>query len=93
MLNLLTFISGCSTFATISGGNNPNKFNCRGDVVPRVYSGIFNDFSYLKRGSPGNGIVLVDLPFSFIADTVVVPYTIYTQLRYGNLCNSAPEKN
>ncbi len=31
---------------------------------------------------------LIDLPFSLVADTAILPYTIYRQSRYGNIKNS-----
>jgi uncharacterized protein YceK len=33
--------------------------------------------------------LVYDLPFSFVADTAVLPYTLVTQAKYGNLCQKA----
>jgi hypothetical protein len=29
---------------------------------------------------------LLDLPVSLVADTVILPYTIYEQIKYGDIC-------
>jgi uncharacterized protein YceK len=73
--------------ATLAGGTQPDKFDCSNDVViPRVYSGVANDIRFLTGNYGDKGFVFWDLPFSLIADTLVLPYTLYSQIRYGNLC-------
>lgn len=38
-------------------------------------------------------ISILDLPASFAADTVVLPFTIYEQIRYGDVCkNNQPNQ-
>ena len=80
--------------ATLAGGANPDKFDCDGkNTIPRVYSGVSNDMRFLHNGAgEDTGIVIFDFPFSLIADTLVLPYTIYTQSKYGNLCDAKNEK-
>lgn len=71
------------------------------DSIPRVYSGVVLDFCSLVGGphkSIGPGFhtsafqdpvsVLVDMALSGIADTVVLPYTIYQQGTKGNIPKS-----
>jgi tetratricopeptide (TPR) repeat protein len=53
-------------------------FNCGGDTGE--LSGINNLFSLIV--SP---VILVDIPLSFIADTVMLPYTIPKQKKEGNI--------
>jgi len=84
---LAAVASGCSTVATLVGGAVPERYDCTdAQFVPRVYSGVFNDVAILRSDAADKGIVVWDLPFSFVADTVVLPYTVYAQIRYGNLC-------
>ncbi len=73
--------------ATLAGGIHPNEFRCDPEYnIPRVYSGIANDIRFLRGNYQDKGLVFWDLPFSLVADTVVLPYTICTQAMYGNLC-------
>lgn len=93
-------VSGCSTVATLSGAHNQQKgvsseyaFRCDPNyTIPRVYSGVANDLRYLRGEYPNKGVVVFDLPFSFIADTIVLPYTIFTQINHGNLCDKNLEE-
>ncbi len=88
LLILIVLLTGCSTVATISAGTDPIKFECDEKyTITRVYSGISNDIRFLRGEYSDKGVVIWDIPFSLVADTVVLPYTIYTQARYGNLCN------
>ena len=87
-LPLLVILPGCSTVATIAGGSDPSKFQCDEKyTITRVYSGISNDIRYIRGDYSDKGIVIWDIPFSLVADTVALPYTIYTQSKHGNLCN------
>ncbi len=74
--------------ATIAGGNNPENFSCHNScTVSRVYSGLSNDICFLKGEYQDKGLVFWDIPFSLVADTVFLPYTVYTQAKHGNLCD------
>ncbi|MBI3563285.1 MAG: YceK/YidQ family lipoprotein [Gammaproteobacteria bacterium] len=85
--SILLALSGCSTFATIAAGSNREKFDCDEKyTIPRVYSGVFNDIRFLRGNYPDQDVVVLDFPFSLVADTIVLPYTAYTQAAYGNLC-------
>lgn len=86
-LSIPLTLSGCSTLATIAAGTDTEKFVCDAKyTIPRVYSGVFNDIRYLRGNYPDQGVVVLDFPFSLVADTVALPYTAYTQAAYGNLC-------
>jgi len=53
---------------------------------PRIYSGTIGD-GYCVTHDPSGQIgffCLLDLPLSLAADTVVLPYTAYQQVHYGN---------
>lgn len=79
--------AGCSTAVTLIGGSQDSRFSCGGATIPRIYSGLFNDIRFLSDNSPDKGLVAFDVPFSVAADTAVLPYTVATQLIYGNLCS------
>ena len=79
--------AGCSTFATLGGDLRLDKLQCdEGYTIPRVYSGLANDIRFLRGNYQDKGLVVFDAPFSLAADTILLPYTIYRQVRYGNLC-------
>jgi len=69
--------------------------NCK--EIPRVYSGVFYNLCLLnstknsksKSGFhielPGVPSIILDTVCSAVSDTVVLPYTIYTQVNDGNI--------
>lgn len=68
----LTSGPGCMTLDTQ---------NDEGYDGPRTYSGVRKDLTilpdaFLNLSFPWMGIALVDFPFSFVADTVILPITI-----------------
>ena len=81
-------LPGCSTIATVAVGAHDGEFSCDDKfTITRIYSGISNDLRFLRGNYQDKGLVFWDLPFSLVADSVVLPYTIYTQSNYGNLCD------
>ena len=76
---------GCSTVATTVAAN---KLQCDDRyAIPRIYSGVALDISFLRaRREDSELLVVYDLPFSMVADTAILPYTIVTQAKYGNIC-------
>ena len=69
----------------------PKNFisSCGEYAIPRVYSGVASDFGWLRNDdAPDRGFAILDIPFSFVVDTVVLPYTIFMQAKYGNLCDT-----
>lgn len=82
-------LAGCSTVATTVGGAQ-GDFQCPGGRVPRVYAGVANDTAYLRNcGSNEGAIAIIDFPFSLAADTALLPYSIVTQIKDGDLCTGA----
>lgn len=81
--------SGCSSVYTLS--SDFDKDLSKIDVCPqdctvhRVYSGVSMDICMLRTENSGQGgaIAFWDLPFSFVLDTVVLPYTVYKQVSVG----------
>ncbi len=97
MLLLALALTGCGTINTtfrpdsVAGEKLTDwKSNC--SSIPRVYSGVMLDFcelnaepkqssAYQKTNAPE--WVLLDMGLSGIADTLLLPYTIYQQNQYG----------
>ncbi|HEX4350935.1 MAG TPA: YceK/YidQ family lipoprotein [Verrucomicrobiae bacterium] len=77
---------GCSTMQT-AVDEATNTYQCDGRCrVPRVYAGVANDMRQMRHGGEDWPVEVYDLPFSFAADTVLLPVTIVTQSLYGDLC-------
>lgn len=87
-------LNGCGTLNTVLRDDvsatrelRNQKTYCQS--IPRVYSGLAFDFCLLNAPPDYTGVlvplVLVDLAASGIADTVVLPYTIYQQSTFGNM--------
>lgn len=67
---LVTLLTGCSSVMTHAG---PNK---------ELYSGTKNNMTMLKDNETGwamKPLVILDLPFSAVLDTLLLPYDYYTQ--------------
>ena len=93
-------LSSCMTLASFTDEveedfNKPDK--CPEDcTIHRVYSGTSVDICLLRSGSEagqGGAIAFWDLPFSLVADTVVLPYTIYKQATVGGSFSVPTGKN
>lgn len=87
-------LNGCGTVSTVlreeaAAKSDLRKMKTYCQSIPRIYSGVAFDFCALHAAPDPTGIlipfVLVDLVMSGVADTVVLPYTIYRQATVGNL--------
>ena len=86
------FVLGCGTIITNFPGfeeevrNHPKEVEPK--CIPRFYSGMFFDIYVVKYGAGdvSQGVLLLDIPLSIAADTLVSPYTIYKQIRHGSIC-------
>ena len=101
ILSAILLCSACSTIKTIAPDNQEIKISNNGKksyckTMPRVYSGTSYYFCYLIYGEPylvgdlsrkTNEVPLYffDAIFSVAADTIVLPYTIYSQVNEGNI--------
>lgn len=79
--------ASCGTITTLDvdrWGPGPRAvFLDRDACVPRIYSGTMLN----ARSMPVEPFVtIVDLPLSLVADTIVLPYTIFVQIEHGNYC-------
>ncbi|WP_339667844.1 YceK/YidQ family lipoprotein [Dasania marina] len=93
---LFSVLCGCGTLNTLSNSDEQiainlkkQKTNC--ESIPRAYSGVSYDFCKLNS-NPNTiyndwflGFYLVDGVVSVVADTIVLPYTIFQQVDKGNL--------
>jgi uncharacterized protein YceK len=87
-LIICMLLSSCGTQAAFLNASYPEHCNSRIDEIPRIYGGIAFDINHISNDhNNGDEAVFFDIPFSFVADTVTLPYTIYGQIRYGNICN------
>ncbi|WP_226645817.1 YceK/YidQ family lipoprotein [Microbulbifer variabilis] len=99
-LSISIFSTSCATVKTINPEDNQIEITHRGkksycEEIPRIYSGTSYNFCLLNSepsetvntGSTINGvpIVLLDSAFSVAADTVVLPYTVFAQAKFGNI--------
>lgn len=90
-------LSGCGTLKTLSPADGHVEISYAGSksycqTIPRIYSGTFFEVcklygepSYRENIIPGLPLFMLDIPLSFIADTLVIPYTIMRQHEDGNI--------
>lgn len=99
-LFLILATSGCATVKTLPPSTNHVSIEHHGkrsycQSIPRVYSGFTYNLCKLhgepsrqeNLGDSFNNIpfFIIDGTFSFVADTVVLPYTVYTQNKHGSI--------
>src|SRR5262249_46854891 len=69
------FMAGCGTCSDMMGG-------CIDDRV--FYRGVHEDIEHIKQSDPALALVsTVDLPFSAVADTILVPILVPVWLNPG----------
>ncbi|WP_207282790.1 YceK/YidQ family lipoprotein [Pseudomonas sp. FW300-N2F2] len=92
-------VSGCGTINTtfrddIIASNKLARWNSHCDSVPRIYSGAVFDYCTLDAaprqstgfdGQPSASLIALDMGLSGLADTLVLPYTIYLQNKHGDI--------
>lgn len=88
------FIAACGTLSTIGRDHlaAPSE-GLEGSQpcprVPRIYSGVFYDYCVVFKGDGSDweltGYLFWDLPGSLVLDTVVLPYSILSQILYGDI--------
>jgi len=83
IIGILFFVNGCATIITVSMAENETQ--CSTDsTIPRIYSGTVLDLYGLTAENIGF-FALIDLPLSCAADTMILPYSVYAQKKYGHL--------
>lgn len=93
---LVSGLLGCGTIITLSSSDEYiakelEKHNTYCESVPRMYSGVSYDICKLNS-KPKNtevdlfvGFYLFDGLLSTVADTLVLPYTVYQQSDKGSI--------
>jgi len=91
---LAAALSGCGTIETVSDESkamdNLARWGSDCHSIPRAYSGFAYQFCNLNGPArSGNhwsaGTIFMDMGFSAIADTLILPYTGYQQYKRGNV--------
>lgn len=92
-------LAGCGTVNTVFrddmiSSNKLARWHSHCDSIPRIYSGAAFNYCALNAeprrfvgfdGHPGVSLIVFDLALSGIADTVMLPYTIYLQSEHGDI--------
>ena len=90
-LCLLAANTGCATIIMLSSDRAEKQlYDYEAEAlpvtrsVPRVYSGVATDALCLWHLAPVLPLCVVDLPLSLVADTLVLPFTAWQQIKFGN---------
>ena len=87
LLAIVLFIpQGCATIYTQNYSKKDNDICEICMDVSRIYSGTAYDLCYIANGSPMMLYSIIDMPFSFVADTILLPFTVYQQHDRGSIC-------
>lgn len=88
ILLCIIVLNGCASIYTQShDAYSDVKVDCsESKTISNIYSGFIFDLYCIPAENVGF-FCLVDLPMSFIVDTVISPYTIYKQVKYGSWYN------
>jgi len=92
----VTLLSACGTVTTLASNDDDISSHLKNngtycESLPRIYSGASYDMCLLhsnpdlKKSGPGASVYLLDTAASAISDTLVLPYSIYAQLRYSSV--------
>ena len=93
LLLVMGLLSGCGTIRTVGGDPValpvPKKGHESCQSISRIYSGIQYDYCFVNDDDGTNwelwNLLFWDYPLSFVADTIVLPYTIVRQLISGDI--------
>jgi len=89
---LIAALSGCGTVKTLNdeegAADDLARWNSNCASIPRTYSGTAYQFCSLNGPARMAADwearqVALDMALSALADTVLVPYTLYRQAQYG----------
>lgn len=97
---LIISCTACSTFKTVAPDRGRVDITSQGydsncNKIPRIYSGVSYNVCLLNSEPNSNSIggfglmgvplIFIDTVCSAVADTVILPYTIYTQVSDGSI--------
>ena len=85
LLALLIQAAGCASIYTQSHDAYVDaKVGCSDSkTIPNIYSGSVFDLYCISKENVGF-FCLVDLPLSLVIDSLILPYTVYKQSKYGS---------
>jgi uncharacterized protein YceK len=89
---VLSTVSGCGTVVNLVS-RHPTDFT----DATKPYGGVFvdgafaGDFAMQPQTLPVALFWLIDLPFSFVGDTVTLPYVLYLNAHKGDPAAARPE--
>ncbi|MFJ3006660.1 YceK/YidQ family lipoprotein [Pseudomonas fluorescens] len=95
-------VTGCGTINTTFRddsitSNKLARWQSHCDSVSRIYGGAILDYCTLNAeprrtngfdGHPAAALIALDMGISAVADTLVLPYTIYLQNKHGDIKRS-----
>lgn len=97
LLVLILLLQGCSTTWTQLAGHNAideNNYNQHCDPVDGmspIYSGTkLNSMCIYDNVDGVAFFCIIDFPLSLVADTAILPYTIFTNLSGIGYCSELP---
>lgn len=85
---LLIHISGCATIISQSDGHDNDALMCDPEQgFSTIYSGTKLDAHCLYINADNAALFcFLDLPLSLVADTIILPYTIYSEVTDTGYC-------
>lgn len=95
---IVMLLQGCSTTWTQMGGHNKiDDGNYRSLCHPEkglspIYSGTkFNSLCIYENWDNVLLFCVIDIPLSLVADTAILPYTVFSELSGIGYCSEPPE--
>src|SRR5712691_11608512 len=89
VLCFLAANTGCATIFTLSSDRAEKQLYEYEALpvtrsLPRMYSGVATDALCVWHLAPVLPLCIVDLPLSLVAGTLVLPFTTWQQVKFGN---------
>jgi uncharacterized protein YceK len=92
-------VSGCGTLANLQGRSSPISMVLPPETPPTAFGGVAGDFRIISGACEDSlcmlvsPFLLVDLPFSFIGDTISLPlvYVRHAQWQHGKATGDWPD--
>ena len=89
---LLCFIlCGCATGASFELAGELSRCPDKNDTS-YIYSGMRYHFSLMRNGYEDTYWMILDIPFSLVADTFILPFSIPSQYSFEKKCEKADQE-